>query len=72
MKRLINHQKIYANTSIYSKKFSAADIINFLSGISQLHGFNISTVVEDNGDIYFLIGTDVYNSNGERIELPKG
>lgn len=72
MKRLIKNENIYANTRIENKEFSAIDIIDLLCGISQLSAFDISTVETNEGDICFMIGNDIYNSHGEKIEISNG
>lgn len=60
MKRLINHQKIYSDTEIDTRQFSAIDIISLLSALPQLQEFDISTDITDTGDICFIIGNDTY------------
>lgn len=72
MKKLMKHENVYANTTIDSKDFSAIDIFNFLTGISQLRGLDISVQGTDRDDIIFTIGDDVYNPNGDMIENTNG
>ncbi len=62
LRRIVKPQTVSAAVAALSEtaRYSAKDILDFLSVIDELQGQEVSATEHENGDVEFFIGNSVY------------